>query len=52
MAQALVQLGTEETLSCMARFMSAVAHNQGVALEFNCDLAKVQIEPKQLPQKH
>lgn len=52
MANALVNLGTEETLSCMARFMSAIAQHQGVDLEFDCDLAKVQIERKQLPKRH
>ncbi len=52
MANALVNLGTEETLSCMARFMSAIAQHQGMALEFDCDLATVQIKPKQLPKKH
>ncbi|MCT8877511.1 hypothetical protein AAEH72_16040 [Shewanella xiamenensis] len=52
MADALVELGTKETLSCMARFMAAIATNQGVALEFNCDLGKVTIEPKELPPRH
>ncbi|EGR0468541.1 hypothetical protein FG064_16215 [Vibrio cholerae] len=52
MADALVALGTEETLSCMARFMSAIAQHQNVTLEFDCDLASVHIEPKQLPNKH
>lgn len=50
MADALIKLGTKETLSCMARFMSAIAQDQGVALEFDCDLGTVQIEPKPLPR--
>ncbi len=43
-AQALVSLGTEETLGCMARMMCAITTHQGVDLEFNCSLGKVSIE--------
>ncbi|EOX3447536.1 hypothetical protein VCSRO91_2831 [Vibrio cholerae] len=49
MADALVTLGTEEVLNCMARFMSAIAQHQNATLEFDCDLASVRIETKQLP---
>ncbi|GIA99511.1 hypothetical protein VCSRO136_2359 [Vibrio cholerae] len=30
MGEALVNLGTTETLSCMARMMCAIAHNESV----------------------
>lgn len=43
---ALVTLGTKETLSCMARMMTAIAQNQGSNLEFECDLGIVSIERK------
>lgn len=52
MSDALVNLGTKETLSCMARFMVAIASDQGIAIEFDCDLGKVQVEPVQIPQRH
>lgn len=52
MGKALVDLGTEEALSCMARMMCAVASNQGVTLEFDCDLGSVNVKPKSLPQTH
>lgn len=52
MGEALVNLGTTETLSCMARMMCAIAHNQSVELEFECDLGTVVITPKNLPQVH
>ncbi|MEF1335965.1 hypothetical protein REH81_04080 [Vibrio rotiferianus] len=42
--QALVSLGTEEALGCMARMMCAIATHQGFDLEFNCSLGKVSIE--------
>lgn len=43
---ALVKLGTKETLSCMARMMAAIAQKQGADLEFDCDLGTVSIERK------
>lgn len=46
--KALVDLGTKETLSCMARMMAAVAQNQGADIEFDCDLAVVSVERKPL----
>ncbi len=46
MANALVNLGTKETLSCMARMMVAIAQKQGADLEFDCDLGVVSIERK------
>lgn len=52
MANALVKLGTEETLSCMGRMMCAIASHQGVELDFDCDLGTVNIKPKTLPQSH
>lgn len=51
MATALIDLGTNETLSCMARMMSAIAQHQGVDLEFDCDLAIVTIERKNKIQR-
>ncbi|WP_234498151.1 hypothetical protein [Vibrio maritimus] len=50
--EALAELGTEETLSCMARFMSAVAHQQGTKLEFDCDLAYIHVNPKVTALRH
>ena len=44
--KALVDLGTKETLSCMARMMAAVAQNQGADIEFDCDVAIVSVERK------
>ncbi len=52
MARALVDLGTEETLSCMGRMMCAIASDQGVELEFDCDLGTVSIKPKPIPSTH
>lgn len=52
MANAIVQLGTEEALSCMGRMMCAIASQQGVELDFDCDLGTVNIRPKSLPQRH
>ena len=48
-ANAIVELGTKEALSCMARMMAAIAHHQNVDLEFDCDLAVVSIERKEIP---
>jgi hypothetical protein len=45
-AKALIDLGTNETLSCMARMMSAIAQKQGADIEFDCDLAVVIVERK------
>ena len=42
--QALVSLGTEETLGCMARMMCAISTHQGGDLELICSLGKVSIE--------
>lgn len=44
---AIVTLGTQEALSCMARMMCAIAHDQGVELEFECDLGVVEVTTKQ-----
>lgn len=46
---AMVTLGTEEALSCMARVMCWVAADQGQPIQFECDLGVVTIEPKQQP---
>ncbi|HDX8356806.1 TPA: hypothetical protein RQN15_000534 [Aeromonas hydrophila] len=48
-AAAIVGLGTEEALSCMARVMCWVAADQGQPIQFECDLGVVAIEPKQQP---
>jgi len=48
MANAIVQLGTNEALSCMARMMVAVAQNQALDLEFDCDLGVVSVERKNI----
>jgi hypothetical protein len=45
---ALVNLGTKEALSCMARMMSAIAHKQDTDIEFECDLATVTIERQKI----
>jgi hypothetical protein len=43
---ALVNLGTKEAMSCMARMMTAVAQKQGADIEFDCDLGVVSVERK------
>ena len=50
-AAAMVELGTEEALGCMARVMCWVAadHGQANPIQFECDLGVVTIEPKQQP---
>jgi hypothetical protein len=48
-ANAIVKLGTNEALSCMARMMAAIAQHQNVDLEFDCDLGVVSIERKEIP---
>ncbi|WP_421304661.1 hypothetical protein [Aeromonas veronii] len=48
-AAAIVALGTEEALSCMARVMCWVAADHGQPIQFECDLGVVAIEPKQQP---
>ncbi|WP_234498067.1 hypothetical protein [Vibrio maritimus] len=50
--EALVELGTEETLSCMARFMLAVAHQQGTKLELYCDLVYIHVDSKVTALRH
>jgi hypothetical protein len=45
---ALVNLGTNEALSCMARMMIAIAQKNGSDLEFNCDMGSVIVECKQI----
>lgn len=44
MGRALLNLGTKETISCMARLMSAIAQREGTDLVFECDLGKVTIQ--------
>ncbi|WP_234498001.1 hypothetical protein [Vibrio maritimus] len=51
-AEAFTELGTEETLRCMARFMSAVAHQQGTKLELDCDLVYIHVDPKVTTLRH
>ena len=48
MADAIVNLGTNEALSCMARMMVAIAQNQNLDLQFDCDLGVVSIERKNI----
>ncbi|MFQ2273980.1 hypothetical protein [Aeromonas hydrophila] len=48
-AAAIVSLGTEAALSCMARVMCWVAVDHGQPIQFECDLGVVAIEPKQQP---
>jgi hypothetical protein len=51
-AEAMLQLGTEEALACMARVMSAIAHQQGNHLKLDCDLAIIDVKPKVPLQRH
>ncbi|NRB79167.1 MAG: hypothetical protein HRU38_10930 [Saccharospirillaceae bacterium] len=51
MANAIVTLGTEEALSCMARMICAVAQHQGKEIEFKCDIGTVSVQPIDL-KKH
>lgn len=46
---AIVNLGTNEALGCMARVMCWVAVDHGQPIQFECDLGVVTIEPKQPP---
>lgn len=46
LGHALLTLGTEETLACMARMMVAIAQRKHADLIFNCDLGTVTIERK------
>lgn len=48
LGNALVTLGTNETLACMARLMAAIAHRQGADLEFDCDVGVVTVERKEI----
>lgn len=48
-AAAMVELGTEEALGCMARVMCWVAAATAKPIQFECDLGVVTIEPKQQP---
>lgn len=48
-AAAIVDLGIEEALSCMARVMCWVAADHDQPIQFECDLGVVAIEPKQQP---
>jgi uncharacterized membrane protein YjjP (DUF1212 family) len=48
MGKALLELGTQETISCMARMMAAIAQKQGADIEFDCDLAMVKVERKKI----
>ena len=45
---AIIQLGTHEALSCMARMLAAVAQHQGSDIQFDCDLATVTVERKSI----
>ncbi|GIC77137.1 hypothetical protein [Moritella sp. F3] len=51
MAKAIIELGTEEALSCMARIICAVAQHQGKEIEFHCDIGTVSVQPIEL-HKH
>lgn len=44
---AMVSLGTEEALGCMARVMCYVAENHGQTIEFESALSVVTITPQQ-----
>lgn len=46
---AVAGLGPQEALECMARVMCWIAAENGHAIEFNCDLGVVTVEPT-LPQ--
>lgn len=48
-AAAMVAIGTEEALGCMAMVMCWVATYHGQSIQFECDLGVVTIEPKQQP---
>ncbi|XEV12263.1 hypothetical protein ACBZ90_00060 (plasmid) [Vibrio alginolyticus] len=52
MAAATVELGTQEALSCMARYMRVIAHDQGISLQFECDLGSLEIQPNEILIKH
>lgn len=43
---AVASLGPEETIGCMARVMCWIATEHGSAIEFECDLGVVTVEPK------
>lgn len=46
---AVVSLGTNEALGCMARVMCWVASDHGQTIQFECNLGVVTIEPKLPP---
>lgn len=45
---AMIKLGVQETMSCMARTLAAVAQHQGSDIQFDCDLATVSVELKSI----
>tara|TARA_Y100001973_G_C5190058_1_gene330404 strand:- start:1177 stop:1398 length:222 start_codon:yes stop_codon:yes gene_type:complete len=47
--EAMIKLGVQETMSCMARMMAAVAQKEGVNIQFDCDLGVVSVERKSIP---
>ena len=46
--EAMIKLGVQETMSCMARMMAAVAQKEGVDIQFDCDLGTVSVERKSI----
>jgi|GEM_PF-959955 hypothetical protein len=46
--EAMIKLGVQETMSCMARLMAAVAQKEGVDIQFDCDLGIVSVERKSI----
>lgn len=45
---AMIKLGVQETMSCMARMMAAVAQKEGIDIQFDCDLGTVSVERKSI----
>lgn len=43
--QAILELGTKEAASCMARALIAMATKVGTDVEFNCELGQVLVLP-------
>ncbi|RPG68450.1 MAG: hypothetical protein CBC02_000165 [Flavobacteriaceae bacterium TMED42] len=46
--EAMIKLGVQETMSCMARMMAAVAQKEGGDIQFDCDLGTVSVERKSI----
>lgn len=49
-AESIKHVGAKETCLIMGRALSYMAHSSGYDLEFDCDLAVVTIERKEITQ--